>query len=238
MTRVQVYASDQALHTIALSREEAAEEDDRAATDELLAAVAELCHGWLQPLAVGMLLECCDPANFYQSSSELCPVHPKWFLRQAELDPRVILSTGYSEPVERSASAIDAATLAQWVGAALEQSCEPETHVVAFAELTFTAVAVRIPSGVEVALSYPGGPLQPCVVDQDEGQIALGPIGGPVGAPIRLRAVNDHGVTHIELGLYWDLWIEHPQGRALVEAGVSRVLQRARGWTRTPDPRA
>jgi hypothetical protein len=232
--KAEVYASDQVLQMIELSREESEGEDDHQATLELLAAVADLCHGWLQPLGIGMLLECCDTENFYQSSSTLHPAQPAWFLRQSELDPRLQLSTGYNEAIEHRAPAIDAATLARWVETALDQTCPAEHHLVAFGELTITAVAVAIPDGVEIALHYPGGPLLPAIYRDGETERALGPTNGPVGPPARLRAVNDHGVTRIELGLYWDLWIEHPQGRALVEAGVTRVLQRGRDWAVTP----
>jgi hypothetical protein len=223
------YASDKPLWHLRLKRFEADDESDRDATEELLAAVDDLTSGWLVPLAIGLSVECCDPANYYTPSAAPPPGR-HWFLRVPDLPASLSITTGYSDPVVDTAPRLDGATVARWVAGALDQHCPIAEHLVVFDELTWTAVRVRVPVAGSIRVTFPGG-VAPSQLDTVAGvSWALGPMVGPVGAPACLRAVNEHGVTSIDLALFWDLWIDHPAGRALVDAGGARVLARGRGW--------
>jgi hypothetical protein len=230
MSRIASYASDQALQTFVLSRDEAEGEDDRGAARELIAATSALCDGWISPLAVSLLVESCDPTNFYLVDHDTPPASPSWFLRQRELDARLFVSPDYERPQERQVDAIGAAELLATAEEALDQP-SPASHLeVALSVLSVNALAVALPEGIELALHYPGGPLQPVLVGDGNRQLALGPDYGPVGPPARLQASNAHGVTRITLELYWDFWIEHVDGRAQTQAAIARVLARGRDW--------
>jgi hypothetical protein len=81
---------------------------------------------------------------------------------------------------------------------------------------------------IEIATPYPTLALTENI---DGARWCFGPVTrGNVAAPAWLRASNSHTAIKILLEIYWDLWCDHPPGRALVDAGVSRVLAR-RGWT-------
>lgn len=229
MALIETYASEHALHTIQLKRIDPDDEIDRDATNELLAAVSDLANGWLVPLGIGLVVDCCDPQNFLETTASVSPPNPHWFLRVPSLDPRLSISTGYSDPIEEVSSQLDAATVAGWVDRALDQKCSLDGHLVAFTEMTWTIVRLLIPVQQQIGVRYAGGSVTSVIETIEDDQWALGPVLGPVGPPARLRAVNDHGSLRIHLSLLWDLWIDRPEGRALVERGVSRVLNRG-GW--------
>jgi hypothetical protein len=229
MDRIECYASDQALQTFILGREEAEEENDRAASLELIASVSALCGGWIDPQAVSLIVESCDPASFYSVDWDSPPTQAAWFLRLRELDARLFISPEYEHSRELQVDGITAAELRAFVDEALAQPPPTETLEVALSALSVNAVAVALPEGVELALRYPGGPLSPVVTQDGPRLRVLGPDYGPIAAPLRLRASNQHGLTRLTLELCWDFWIEQPSGRAQVRAALERVLVRG-GW--------
>lgn len=229
MYRLDCYASDQALQTFTLSRDEGEDEDDRGAALELVGALSALCTGWIEPQAASVLVESCDPANFYVVDPAAAPAQPAWFLRRHQLDPRLIASPEHAAPREVQVEHIGAAELRAFVEQALAQPAAAADRVVSLASLSVDAVAVTLPEDVELALRYPGGPLSALVVREGARLRVLGPDAGPVAAPVRLRASNQHGLVRLSLELCWDFWIEQPIGRAQVRAALERVLGRA-GW--------
>jgi hypothetical protein len=229
MYRLDCYASDQALQTFTLSRDEAEDEDDRGAALELVGALGALCAGWIEPQAASLLVESCDPTSFYLVDHEAPPAQPAWFLRRRQLDPRLFVSPEHEAPREVLVEQIGAAALRAFVEQALAQPAAAPERVVALASLSVDAVAVTLPDDVELALRYPGGPLSAIVTREGSHLRVLGPDAGPVAAPLRLRASNQHGLVRLTLELCWDFWIEQPIGRAQVRAALERVLSRG-GW--------
>ncbi len=226
MTLTTSYASDQALQIFVLQREESEDEDDRAASLELVASLSALCDGWISPLAISLLVESCDPANFYTVDFDSPAGKEAWFLRQRDLDARLFISPNYEHANKLQVDGIGAAELRAFVEEALAQPPPAENLVVTLASLSTDAVAVALPDGVELALRYPGGPLSPIVVQDGPRLRVLGPDYGPIAAPLSLRASNQHGLTELTLELCWDFWIEQPIGRAQVRAALERVLAR------------
>lgn len=223
---MRVYASDHALLELALERLIEDDESDRDATFELLAAIDDLTRHWLVPLGVGARIECFDFAAF---EGRRAPA-PHHFLRAASLHPELYVDIGYTAARETIVPALDPTTRRNWVEAALEQTCEAGREV-ALSEVVWTIVRARVPARPEVY--YPGGEVASIIEEHDGALWALGRrTPSPVGPPARVRAVNTHGGLELRLDVYWDAWTVHPEGRALVERGVERVLARGRGWTR------
>lgn len=229
MYRLNCYASDQALRTFTLARDEAEGEDDRGAALELVGALSALCEGWIEPQAASLLVESCDPSSFYAVDHGAEPEQPAWFLRRRQLEPRLFVSPAHEAAREVQVEQIGAAELRAFVEQALAQPAAAADRVVSLASLSVDAVAVTLPEDVELALHYPGGPLSALAVRDGAQLRVLGPDAGPVAAPVRLRAANHHGVVRLTLELYWDFWIEQPIGRAQVRAALERVLGRG-GW--------
>jgi hypothetical protein len=217
-------ASDHPLRSIQLSREEADGEDDAAATEELLAAVADLSRGWLEPLGVGILIDCREPERFMQPA-DARPPEPHHFLRAAGMPAEVVVNVGFTDALVREVAVLDAAVISAAVTAATKQPCA--AGVASFGELVFTAVRVRLPHDDLVAMY---GPLVIDVHVESRNGVAwaVGPTAGPAAAPVRLRASSDHGVSNILLSLNWSIWVDQP---AIVAEALARVLARPRGWS-------
>jgi hypothetical protein len=230
MSRFESYASDESLQHFYFAREPTAEESDRAAALELVAATSALMSDWIAPLAVSVRVESCDPSHYYFEDDDHPPARPHWFLRRHELDPRLFITEVWIDSEERRVAAIGGAELLSLVQEALAQPPPLEHLEVTLAEVVVKATEVALPEGIELALTYGGGPLKPVLVFDGKRWLALGPDHGPVGPPARLRASNIHGRTTIGLELCWDFWREHPAGRAQARAAIERVLARGRGW--------
>lgn len=227
ITPTDVYASDQPLATLRLERELELDETERDAIRELLDAVDDLTRDWLVPLAVGALVECCDPSRYYEPIGE--PARPSWFTRADGVDARVAIRHAYSNATEYPARA-DRADVRGMVDRALAQVCDEGE--LSFAEMTWTAVRIAMPVPA-IRVRYAGGSVNTVIHDGDGGRWILGPVLHElVGPPARLRAVNEHGSLTIDLHLYWDLWTDVPAGRATVEGAAARVEARGRGWVR------
>jgi hypothetical protein len=228
-SNVFVAASDQALFTCVLEREESADENDLDATRELVGAVFALASDWLEPLGIATRLECCDLENALPIGR---PPLPHWFARVVSIDPAIAVSPGFSNAIEEVVATLDVDAVERWISRSLAQSCEGNAAI-AFAEMIWTVVRARLPAA-QVAVHDSGGPIRPVLESTGETVWAVGPMRAwNVGAPVHVRATNDHGITAITLGLLWDVWATHPASRALVDAGIARVLARGSGWTVT-----
>jgi hypothetical protein len=226
----QIYASEHELASTALYRVEADDDDDRSATRELLAAVDDLARGWLVPLGIALSIDCCDPSAFDQASATIRPPRPHWFLRVPDLPTGVVEDPAYRNPVIETAPQLDAVTIERWIERAVAQRCPSEGHFAAFGEMTWTMLRARVPQVGEAKVTDGHG-LIPSVFDSIDGELwAYGPALGNIRSPAWLRAANYHGDTKIHLRLFWDVHATWPAGRALVDAGVARVLARGRGW--------
>jgi hypothetical protein len=226
---IEVYASDQFLLHVTLERDNAKNEDDRAGTAELLTALEALTEGWLKPLGVGFQLVHCDPARYFEEVGQ--PAHPHHFLRSRAALGEVRVWEAFADSVVEDVPEVDHAVVRRSVLRALDQAAPPGA-VTALAELQWTAVRALSPVAEPIALVVAGRPVS-TVSKLIDGRVwYLGPTLGTAGPPARIRAVNDHFATRIQLEVCWDLWIGHAAGRALLDAGISRVLARA-GWART-----
>jgi hypothetical protein len=230
MSPFEIHASDRSLQYFSFSREIEEGESERSAAVELLKAMAALMGQWISPLTVDIRVESCDPLNYYIEDSDHPPAQAAWFLRCRNLDDRLNIGEMWIDSEERQVDVIGEAEILAVFDEALAQPAPIEGLEVSLAELAVRSAAVALPSELEVTLSYAGGPLKPLFVRDGERQLALGPTGGPVGPPARLRAYNTHGKTSIQIELHWDLWREHPAGIAQARAAVERILARGRGW--------
>jgi hypothetical protein len=224
-----VYASDQSLFRVGLERGNEEHEDDRAGITELLTAVDALTKGWLHPLGVGFQLVHCDPKEYFEEIGR--PPAPHHFLRESNVPDAVFVRAAFSNSVVEELPSVDIDAVRRAIIQGLEQPAPPGV-VTTLSELQWTAVRALAPTTDPIALEVVGMPVSTVSRIVDDLPWFYGPTGGTAGPPARLRAVNDHFVTRIQLELFWDLWIGQADGRALLEAGVSRVLARA-GWERT-----
>lgn len=226
---IEVYASDQFLLHVTLERDNAENEDDRAGTAELLTAVEALTERWLKPLGVGFQLVYCDPVRHFEEVGQ--PAHPHYFLRARAVPDEVRVWEAFADSVVEDVPEVDRAVVRHSIMRGLDQPAPPGA-VTALAELQWTAVRALSPVTEPIALLVAGRPVS-TVSEITDGHVwHLGPTLGTAGPPARIRAVNDHFATRIQLEVFWDLWIGHATGRALLDAGISRVLARA-GWART-----
>jgi hypothetical protein len=224
----EVYASDQSLLRVGLDRDNMEHEDDRAGLVELLAAVDALTYDWLHPLGVGFQLVHCDPEAYFEEIGR--PAAPHCFMRQAVVPEDVFVREAFSGSLVEELASIDADAVRRAVMRRLEQPPSAGA-VTTLSELKWTAVKALAPTAEPIAINAVGRPVS-VVSELVDGRLwYFGPTSGPIGPPARLRAVNDHFSTRIELDVSWDLWIGHADGRMLLEAGVGRVLARA-GWER------
>jgi hypothetical protein len=224
-----IYASDQALLQVGLERNNTEHEDDRAGIAELLTAVDELTRGWLHPFGVGFQLVYGDPNQHFEEVGH--PPIPHYFLREAEIPEDVLVREAFGNSVTEELPLIDPDAVRRTIARGIEQPAPPGA-VITLSELKWTAVRALAPTGEPIALDVAGKTASTVNQLVDEQRWYCGPTSGVAGPPVRLRAVNDHFATRIQLEVYWDLWIGHTDGRAVLEAGVDRVLARA-GWERT-----
>ncbi|MEJ7602667.1 MAG: hypothetical protein WKG01_32560 [Kofleriaceae bacterium] len=216
-------ASDHTLHSVQLIRDEAEDEDHVAATRELLAAITDLTAGWLEPLGVGIRVECRDPEDFMQASG--APSDPHLFLRVADWPAAAVENVGFTDARVREVPALEPSRIADAVAELTLRPCGPGL-VTVFDQLLWTAVRARLPVADAVALDG-NTPLVLSLEQRDGATWAIGPTTGPHGAPVRLRAINAEGKAEITLAIQWSIWADLP---AIVDEGVARVLARGRGW--------
>lgn len=226
---IEVYASDQFLLYVTLERDNAPNEDDCAGAAELLAAVEVLTDGWIKPLGVGFQLVHCDPARYFEEVGQ--PAQPHHFLRARAVPDDLRVWEAFSDSVVEDVAEVDEAVVRRSIMRGLDQAAPPGA-VTALAELRWTAVRALSPVTDPIALAVAGKPVSTVAEIIDGRCWYLGPTFGTAGPPARIRAVNDHFATRIQLEVFWDLWIGHTEGRALLDAGISRVLARA-GWRRS-----
>jgi len=225
----EVYASDQALFQVGLERGTGEHENDRTAVAELLSAVDALTQGWLHPFGVGFQLVYADPNEHFEEVGR--PPAPHHFLREAKIPEHVLVREAFSNSVIEELPSIDTDAVRRTIARGVEQPAPPGA-VTTLSELKWTAVRTLAPTVEPITLDVAGRTAS-TVSQFVDGQLwYCGPTSGVAGPPARLRAVNDHFVTSIQLEILWDLWIGNADGRRLLEAGVSRVLARP-GWERT-----
>ena len=225
----EIYASDQALLQVGLERYNTEHENDRAGIAELLTAVDELTRGWLHPFGVGFQLVYGDPDEHFEEVGR--PPIPHHFLREAEIPEDVLVREAFSNSVTEELPLIASDAIRRTIARGLEQPAPPGA-VITLSELKWTVVRALAPTNEPIALDVVGKTASTVNQLVDGQRWYCGPTSGVAGPPARLRAVNDHFATRIQLEIYWDLWIGHTDGRALLETGVGRVLARA-GWERT-----
>jgi hypothetical protein len=226
---IEVYASDQSLLRVGLERANADQEDDRAGITELLAAIDALTQGWLQPLGVGFQLVYCDPSQYFEEIGR--PPVPHQFLRSARAPDDVHVRETFTNSAAEELPVLDAGSISRAIGRGLDQPAPPGA-ITTLSELKWTAVRARAPISDPIALQVTDIPVS-TVSDIIDGQRwYYGPTSGTAGPPVRLHAINDHFATRIQLAVFWDMWIGHAAGRALLDLGIDRVLARP-GWGRT-----
>ena len=219
-------ASDHCLLSILLERSNDETEGDRAGIDELLVAMEALTAGWLVPLGVSFLLIGCDPGNDFEEVGK--PTRPHHFLRVNSAPADVRVNQAFADPVIHTFPEIDAAVLRDAVTRGLEQPV-PAGLVTSLSELWWTSVRARSPidDTIELIMPWPASTVSEVI---NGARWCFGPTALAVaGPPATLRASNSHFATQLLLEVYWDLWREYPPGRALIDAGIARVLARP-GW--------
>lgn len=226
---LEVYASDQSLLRVGLERANAEHEDDRAGITELLAAIDVLTQGWLQPLGVGFQLVYCDPSQYFEEIGR--PPGPHQFLRSARVPDDVHVREAFSNSVVEEFPVIDARSVSRALAKGLDQPALPGA-IATLSELKWTAVRALAPTSDPIALEVTGISVSTVSEIVDGHRWYYGPTSGTAGPPFRLHAINDHFATRIQLAVFWDLWIGHAAGRALLDLGIDRVLARP-GWGRT-----
>jgi len=224
-----VYASDQSLFHVALERANTEYEDDRAGIWELLMAIDALTQGWLHPLGVGFQVVHCDPEQDFEEVGR--PATPHHFLRETGAPDDVRVREAFANSAVSELPLISAEMVRQSITQELDQPVLAGA-VATLSELTWTAVRALAPIVDPIRLEVGGRPASSTSRIIDRQRWYYGPTDAPAGPPARLRAVNDHFLTRIQLDVFWDLWIGNPAGRILLETGVARVLARA-GWERT-----
>lgn len=222
----QFKASDHCLLSILLERSNEETEDDRAGIVELLAAADALTSGWLVPLGVGLQFVHCDPANYFDEAG--APIQAHQFLRVAAVPFDVRVEPPFSNSEVATVSRIDAPVIRSAVVRGFEQPA-PGGLVTSLSELWWTSVRARSPIDGTIELLTPE-PVSTVTEVIDGARWCFGPKAfSAVGPPAWLRASNSHFSTKLLLEVYWDLWRDCAPGRALVDAGVARVLARP-GW--------
>ena len=223
-----VYASDQFLLDVAFERINLDSENDRAGIQELLAAVESFTQGWLQPLGVGFQIVYCDPEQYFEEVGR--PLVPHHFLRASNVSDDVLVWEAFSNSSVESLPTVDTSVIRHAIERSLDHAA-PAGAVTTLSELQWTTVRALDPVGEPIQLEVTGDPVR-TVSEVIGGQRwYCGPTAGRAGPPCWLRAVNDHFGTRFELSVFWDLWIGYGPGRALLDAGIARVLARP-GWTR------
>ena len=200
--------------------------DDRAGIDELLAGVEALTSGWLVPLAVGIQFVHCDPASSFEEVG--APECSHRLLRLDRVHPEIRISQPIFKADVRRLPIIDAAVIHEEVARALLEPA-PSGLVTSFSQMWWTSVRAMSPldDDIELVTPVPAVALTEVI---DGALWCLGPrTSGFPAPPAWLRATNSHQSTKILLEVYWDLWRDYAPGRALLDAGIARVLARG-GW--------
>jgi hypothetical protein len=201
-------------------------QDDRAGIDELLAGVEALTSGWLVPLAVAIQFVHCDPANSFEEAG--VPERSHRILRAHRMHPDVRINEPIFQADVRRLPIIDAAVIRDELTHALQEPA-PSGLVTSFSQMWWTAVRALLPLDEEFELLTPT-PAVALTEIIDRAIWCLGPrMTGFSAPPAWLRATNSHHSTKILLEVYWDLWRDYAPGRALLDAGIARVLARG-GW--------
>lgn len=223
---MQFEVSDHCLLSILLERGNGETEDDRAGLLEMLAAADELTSGWLVPLGVGLQFVHCDPANYFEESGGRADAHH--FVRVATVPQDVEVEPPFSKSKCEIVPRIDASTIRNEVVQGLDEPAPPGLAN-SLSMLWWTAVRARSPIDNAFELLAPE-PVAPIAEVIDSARWCFGPKSGSIiGRPAWLRCLNSHFTTEMILEVHWNLWVDYPPGRAMIDAGIARVLDRP-GW--------
>ena len=225
-------AADDCIISFKLERCNEESEDDRDGTLEMLAAAEALTSGWLVPLGVDLMFVRCDPSKYFEHAGY--PARATHFLRTATVPSDVFLEPALTDAEEAMVLSINAATIRSAVLQGLEQPAPPGL-VTSLSIMTWECTRAKSPidDTVELLTPHTVSPVSDIV---DGSRWYFGPKTAVVGPPARLECINAHFSTEMLLEIKWDLWADYPPGRAMVDAGIARVLARP-GWElwRRPD---
>jgi hypothetical protein len=123
---------------------------------------------------------------------------------------------------------IDAAVIRSKVLRGLEQPAPPGL-VTSLSEMRWTTLRARSPIDDTIELLTPR-PISAITEVIAGSRWCFGPKAGTdLDYPAWLRCSNSHVTTALSLDVRWDLWVDYPPGRAMIDAGIARVLDRP-GW--------
>ena len=228
----QFGAADHCIISFKLERCNEESEDDRAGMLEMLAAADALTSGWLVPLGVDLLFVRCDPSKYFEEIDD--DLDAGRFLRAASIPADVGVRAAFTVSEGETVSQIDAAAIRSAVLQGLEQPAPPGL-VTSLSMMTWRSTHAKSPidDTVELLTPHTVSPVSDLV---DGSRWYFGPKTAVVGPPASLQCINSHFSTDLLLEIKWDLWADYPPGRAMVDAGIARVLARP-GWElwRRPD---
>jgi hypothetical protein len=214
-------------------------EGPAALAEQAITAIDALAADWLDPLAWEMYLECLD-IELANIPEECGPPQPYWLLRKERIPDGVDVDPTYGNHTVVTEPVLSSDRLQAWVARALAQTCEGAPRFIpCWGRFDTLAIRTRLPDAMrctgDESLSvncYAGTvaiPLDQLWVSGPPQQYLIAP-------PVKLIARNIYGnYINLDLAAYWSLWINHPAGRAQVEAAVDRVLSLDRGWQRSED---
>lgn len=225
-----IYASDQSLLHLAVEQEIAdadSADSELQIVRELVQALDVFAGSWVAPLSLGFQVVYRDPSNYFEEAGR--PAQPNYMLRQEVVPADVSIGPAFSGSHTERVTTIDAASVENALLRALNQSAPP-SRIVSFSQLEWTAVRALSPDLEPSMLDVGGHPSTPISEKKDGKLWYFGP-SGIAGPPLRVRATSTHYAMTISVDVFWELWITHARGRALLDAALDRVLARP-GWQR------
>ncbi len=208
------------------------QDEAQLALDMTLPAFASFCEF----LSVDLWLDCCDKTDLFPLG-ETPPPRQFWQLHQAALPPLLEIRPRWANTLVGSVEALTPATILAWLEQPLAQSYpSPDTTMLRWSELFFSAVCVRLPvdapdaSGGAVTIRRGNQIHRYPVLYRDDALWVAGPLQRMTPkTPLEARLANHLGTLRLDITFYWSVWVDPGSpGRRLVDQTLDRL--RAAGW--------
>ena len=234
-TMIKATTGELPTESISLTWEPDTDCSQRGYSEEMAGAMFAFAAGWLEPLAIEMMVGCYDRDILTESATQ--PAQAYHLLR-TEAPTDVDASPAYRSALVQPHQELTHQTVMSSLGVMLSQSCgDAAKYETSLRRVWLNASRVRLAlaaSELSVALTHSTGESAIRIEHRSDGQWIAGPqVQSGAPQPIGIDITNCDDTLRFAIDVFWSPWVAGSGAQApLLQEAVSRLL--ARGWKLQP----
>lgn len=227
-----VRVGERPLKSVWLRWDAAEEQQEREVAAEMVAALATVVDGWLEPFSIEARVGCYDRERFTEAAGR--PAQPFHILVREPLPDEVSIRPTY-RAIEQRAPRLSQKVIDRWLAPVLAQPCgeparfEPSLRELLLHELRVPAPVPLASAGVLALDCYAGTITIPLERDDGRVWISIPPARLGLPPPLTFTVENLDGGCQLSIDLYWSPWLDE---LTRPDSPLTRAIARleARGW--------